>query len=314
MAKTGYVWDGTQFISISSPIAAVPNAVTSYNSIAPAVKTIRTNLVTNPSFEVDTTGWVTGYNPNSMTNTVSRSTAQSVFGSASLLRSVTAGTAGQINLNYPTVVVQPSQSYSFSVYVRTNRTHNIQLVLSVTTSSGTIYPGSIANVLANTWTRLSYSYTMPSGLTAFALQLVDVANVGDELYVDAALIEINSTLNQYFDGTNYSPITEAYPSSITTAWTGTANASTSTISYYKQSDVKIGQLWIDSSSMTIYVYTGANWAVPATTAITEINLNLNAISADYTMATGYNGTSAGPMTINSGIMMTIPTGSVWTVV
>lgn len=35
MAKTGYVWDGTQFISISSPIAAVPNAIGSYSSITP---------------------------------------------------------------------------------------------------------------------------------------------------------------------------------------------------------------------------------------------------------------------------------------
>ena len=36
MAKTAYVWDGTQFISISSPIAAVPNAVAIYNSASPS--------------------------------------------------------------------------------------------------------------------------------------------------------------------------------------------------------------------------------------------------------------------------------------
>lgn len=35
MAKTAYVWDGTQFISISSPIAAVPNAVGNYSGTAP---------------------------------------------------------------------------------------------------------------------------------------------------------------------------------------------------------------------------------------------------------------------------------------
>lgn len=42
MAKTAYVWDGTQFISISSPIAAVPNAVAIYNSASPTGVTVGT--------------------------------------------------------------------------------------------------------------------------------------------------------------------------------------------------------------------------------------------------------------------------------
>lgn len=42
MAKTAYVWDGTQFISISSPIAAVPNAVAVYGSASPTSATAGT--------------------------------------------------------------------------------------------------------------------------------------------------------------------------------------------------------------------------------------------------------------------------------
>lgn len=36
MAKTGYVWDGTQWISFSAPVAAVPNAVGQYSSTQPS--------------------------------------------------------------------------------------------------------------------------------------------------------------------------------------------------------------------------------------------------------------------------------------
>jgi hypothetical protein len=38
------------------------------------------------------------------------------------------------------------------------------------------------------------------------------------------------------------------------------------------------------------------------------------ISANYTIATGNNAVSAGPITINSGIVVTVPSGSTWVVV
>jgi hypothetical protein len=79
---------------------------------------------------------------------------------------------------------------------------------------------------------------------------------------------------------------------------------------------RTGQLWINSSTTTMYVYNGSSWvlAAAATATIPSINLNSNVIAADYTMPVGYNGTSAGPITVNSGVTVTIPSGSVWTVV
>ena len=35
MAKTGWVWDGTQFIPFSAPVSAFPNAILSYQSASP---------------------------------------------------------------------------------------------------------------------------------------------------------------------------------------------------------------------------------------------------------------------------------------
>lgn len=38
------------------------------------------------------------------------------------------------------------------------------------------------------------------------------------------------------------------------------------------------------------------------------------VTVDYALTTGKNGISAGPLTVDAGITVTIPTGSVWTIV
>jgi hypothetical protein len=45
-----------------------------------------------------------------------------------------------------------------------------------------------------------------------------------------------------------------------------------------------------------------------------IQVNSQTVSADYTIAAGNNGLSAGTVSVNSGITVTIATGSVWTVI
>jgi hypothetical protein len=42
--------------------------------------------------------------------------------------------------------------------------------------------------------------------------------------------------------------------------------------------------------------------------------NLAVVSTDYTISTNYNAMSAGPITINSGVSITVPTGSSYSVV
>jgi hypothetical protein len=38
------------------------------------------------------------------------------------------------------------------------------------------------------------------------------------------------------------------------------------------------------------------------------------VTQNYTITTNYNAMSAGPITINSGVVVTVPSGSVWTIV
>jgi hypothetical protein len=52
---------------------------------------------------------------------------------------------------------------------------------------------------------------------------------------------------------------------------------------------------------------------PQLAASNGFHLNNLTIATSYTLPTGYSAMSAGPITINSGIIITVPTGSRWVV-
>ena len=52
----------------------------------------------------------------------------------------------------------------------------------------------------------------------------------------------------------------------------------------------------------------------APVALNGILVNANTVSSNYTVDTGFNGLSSGPVTVNAGITVTVASGSVWTVV
>jgi len=60
----------------------------------------------------------------------------------------------------------------------------------------------------------------------------------------------------------------------------------------------------------------ASWAEIATgnTTTSPMWEMAHTVSTNYTMTTNYNGVSVAPVTINSGVSVTVPTGSTWTIV
>jgi hypothetical protein len=78
-----------------------------------------------------------------------------------------------------------------------------------------------------------------------------------------------------------------------------------------------------SGSLTTAYTSNANLLYkPSTgelTAIAQISsngiqINANTVATSYTIATGNNGLSAGPVSVNSGITVTVSSGSTWSVV
>jgi len=86
---------------------------------------------------------------------------------------------------------------------------------------------------------------------------------------------------------------------------------------YEASPTTAARLPIGSSGQVLTVSGGIPaWANASSSNITALGLYENSatISANYTIGSGNNAMSAGPITINTGVTVTVPTGSSWTIV
>lgn len=178
-----------------------------------AVNSVRTNLCTNPNFETDVTGWTAG-GSGEPAPTLARSTARFHSGAASMLVTYN----GDDGLGLPPIVSAPTftttigQVYTVSawVYVPTG-------TVSISIAVAGVGFGTVTGSTKDTWVRLSMTFVATS--TSHILQFwpSTPTAAGQTFNIDDVLIEQNSVLGDYFDG-----------SSANSAWNGTANASSST--------------------------------------------------------------------------------------
>lgn len=200
-----------------------------------------TNYLINPSFETDTDANGTPDNivPFSSTAgvmTVSR-VAGRLGGYAMRIQESHANAGGSVDIfgrtdDGHTAAYFGTANSSFaendvatlSCYIKGTIANfaNIRIYLKALKNDGTVTGTSslVAITLTTDWQRVSVSYTCPALTTHVHAHLqanTAAANHAVDVVVDDVLIEKSPVLTPYFDGT--------YPNC---AWTGTANASTST--------------------------------------------------------------------------------------
>lgn len=86
-------------------------------------------------------------------------------------------------------------------------------------------------------------------------------------------------------------------------------------------DAAIGTLWVDSNDFTTYVNSESGWQViggagGGATGGGEDEIfyeNGQTVTANYTITSGKNALSTGPIEIASGVEVEIPAGSVWVI-
>lgn len=189
------------------------------NPAEPAALGYRVNYITNPSFEVNTTGWL-----GTASATIARTTGEFNTGSASLSVTNTSGAAAQFG-NSGTMVplVAGEGTYYLSAYVKLAngnspanyflRQLQYEAQDSSTTLSATNF-GTQSLSYTGDWVRLSGSFTKNAGANFIIIRVVTGSTVAGEIfYVDSVMLEKSTTLKSYFDGGSGG------------FWSGSANAS-----------------------------------------------------------------------------------------
>lgn len=257
---------GTNFIYVSD--VTVAKAATSG-----ALGSIRKNLVPNPSFETNATGWTGG-----ALTSVARSTAQAHTGTASL-----AITAGSVSASAATlegrsgIPVTGGAEYTASAYVRA-ATAGRSGYLSIYwyNAAGSYMSASNGVTFADVtsgWTRFSATKTAPVGATFATVRVWLTGTVASEVhYVDAVMFEQASSLGSYFDsatadggGVTYDPATQSPVVSVrtnlctnpsmetnATGWTGGTNTTVARVTS-PAGDVGAACLSLTRTTSTGYV-------------------------------------------------------------
>ena len=196
----------------------------------------RSNLVPNPNFESGTPNWG-GSNLQSILTT---STTQKYIGTQSLRleRTTSTGNLGcalpenQVDTLANGVKVVAGRTYTVSAYVyqTTAGTVDINMNYMSGISTSVFSIENPFNPPVNTWSRISYTVTAPVGADSLRIVIRFLNRpIGEFAYVDAVLVEEQTSVLPYFDGA-YVNVYDDYALT-TQSWSGTVNASTSTATW-----------------------------------------------------------------------------------
>lgn len=170
------------------------------------------------------------------------------------------------------------------------------------TSGGALYATSTSSLTSGTLPATSGG----TGLATYT--------TGDVIYASAtntlAKVGIGST-GQVLTVAGGIPTWAAAASGVTiTNDTSTATALYPT--FTSATSGSVAGLNVTSTKLTFVPTTGSLTA-PQTVASNGLVVNSNTVSASYSIPSGSSATSTGPMTIDSGVTVTVPTGSRWVV-
>lgn len=230
---------GQLFIAKNGDIRFVNGQVTVTSGTK---QTVATNLVTNPSFEIDTTGWsVLG------SGTIARTTSEKYVGAASLQVATTAIDARALSAKYSGATA--NATHTGSLWVKGEAGKQVRLILFEYNSADTQVASTFSSAVSMTgaWQRISISATFSATSVKAALSIQNRTAGAHTFYVDAVQLETGSTASDYFDGSTTDFIPYSY------RWTGLENASTSV------KELSTLPLFSDEGDGIPYINAGVNY-------------------------------------------------------
>lgn len=226
----------------------------------------RTNLVPNPNFETNTTGWTGNAN-----TTLARSTAQFQAGIASA--SLTAIAAGNVNISTPTgtagIPVTAGKPYSFTFYMRAAAITGFTAQIDWYTAAGAFISSSSTSsgpISGSQWVRVGTANQTAPATAAYATLIAQMGSVAISSvnYIDSLQFEQATSSTNYSDYGGLTIYDYEMPRAVATTYRARANA------LYTAGSVTNTSAWTTTSSVTINAIDW-NLKVPENSALNIID-------------------------------------------
>lgn len=269
--------------------------------------TVRTNLATNPNAAtavtnfaaVAGTGGAAAVAYNGGAGVAASTTTDVVTGASTgpngfaRVTWSTATTAVSGGVSYTQTGLAAATQYTHGYWVRSSRNQNLSLSVQYQNSSavnvGAATVSATVSATLGAWYLLTVTSTSGAAVDRAVLTVAATTGganwaIGDTLDADAVLIEAAPTAGMFFDGATTNTTSAVY------AWTGAANASTSTES--RKPGIKIRgfrndtNVWEDV--MTFATFTGVS-----TSILTTANTTYEMLELDFYMPLGSTMTISG---------------------
>jgi hypothetical protein len=176
-------------------------------------------------------------------------------------------------------------------------------------NAGTIDNTSIGTTTANTGAFTTLTASSDSAFTSTGALTISKGDTAARPTPVSGMLRFNTQTTEFegYNGTAWASVGGAALSNDTTTATDVfplfASATTGTASTL-----------FTSNAQYLFKPSTGELSVKAPRASNGIVVNSATVSSNYTIAAGDNGMSAGPVAVNSGITVTVSSGSVWTVV
>lgn len=168
--------------------------------------------------------------------------------------------------------------------------------------------GTLGAATPNTVAATSITASLDSSFDSVGALKIPAGTTGDRPTGAVGKIRWNSTLTQYegYDGTNWTLLGGAVISNDT---------STASSLYPTFAGVTTGNAstLYTSNAKLLYKPSTGEFQMSAPVASNGIVVNSLTVTASYTIASGFSGASAGPITLASGVVVTVAGGSRWVI-
>jgi hypothetical protein len=176
-------------------------------------------------------------------------------------------------------------------------------------SSNLTWSGTALGVTGTVAVTGALTATLNSTFSSTGALTISKGTTGERPSAVSGMLRFNTTTTEFegYNGTTWASVGGAALSNDTSTATNVyplfANATSGTASTLYTSNAKL-----------LYKPSTGEFQAPEMVANNGLFVNSATVATDYTIPVGSNAMSAGPVTVNSGITVTVSSGSVWTVI